>query len=242
MKPTDKSLEPFTKHDLIIGGRAEGYMPLELVLLSAYQQASGGKGRDRHAAGDDFIDQPILSIGRLLKSADGEAYQAIKKTREGLQMHRAGKSDAAIREILGAINYLAAVAILISEQASDAVLENVKPEIEEGRKKVPLPVRTPPHLGTMATYDEIQYAVFHFTDPNKMEWFFSAAAVEQGDDWASVSKKIAHFFDTYVRAEYTKLNGAEANLSKYVCCAIDRWRENYDAWSSVTMTVTDIKP
>lgn len=92
-----------------------GYSPLERVLCAAYAQASGGKGKDRHAAGDDFLDQPIMTIGRLLKSADGEAYQAIKKLREGLMMHQRGDTGAAIRECLGAINYIAAVALLLAE-------------------------------------------------------------------------------------------------------------------------------
>lgn len=109
----------YTGHDVHLdrASRAEGYMPLELVLCAAYAQASGGKGKERHAAGDAFNDQPILTIGRLLKSADGEAYQAIKKLREGLMMHRRGESEAALREMLGAINYIAATALLVAEEA-----------------------------------------------------------------------------------------------------------------------------
>lgn len=113
-----EALRPFLYHDVALDDmtRVAGYMPLELVLCAAYDQASGGKGKDRHAMGDDFNDQPILTIGRFLKSPDGEAYQAIKKCREGLMMHRRGDSDACIKELLGAINYLASVAILVAEE------------------------------------------------------------------------------------------------------------------------------
>lgn len=114
----NQHLAPFLHHDAALTeqSRVQGYMPLEVVLCAAYAQASAGKGKERHAAGDDFSNQPILTIGRLLKSADGEAYQAIKKLREGLMMHKRGQTDAAIRELLGAINYIAATALLLVEE------------------------------------------------------------------------------------------------------------------------------
>jgi len=122
----DSELEPFRHHDFHIG-KSNGdrsnpdYFPLETVLCAAYAQAEGGKGVDRHAMGDPFMEQPILTIGRLLKSADGEVYQAIKKMREGLQMAKRGKHDAAIKEFLGAINYAAAAAILLAEERLEKI-------------------------------------------------------------------------------------------------------------------------
>ena len=112
-------MAPFMTHDLHFteASRVDSYMPLEQVLLAAYAQASMQKGKERHAQGDVFLDQPIITIGQLLKSPDGEAYQAIKKVREGLMMHRTGESERCIREILGAINYLAATAILVAEES-----------------------------------------------------------------------------------------------------------------------------
>lgn len=101
--------------------RVSGYAALETVLCAAYNQAANGKGKERHAQNDPFLDQPIMEIGRLLKSIDGELYQAIKKVREGLMMARAGESDRAIREFLGAINYIAAAALLVTEQAGGDV-------------------------------------------------------------------------------------------------------------------------
>lgn len=133
----DAHMRSFSYHDVCLSPhtRVEGYLELERVLCAAYDQASAGKGKERHAAGDEFNAQPILTIGRLLKSADGEAYQAIKKTREALMMHRRGQTDAAIRELLGAINYLAAVAILVSEEgyARDvADVERISEEVSSG--------------------------------------------------------------------------------------------------------------
>lgn len=137
-----EALRPFLHHDVALDDmtRVAGYMPLELVLCAAYDQASGGKGKDRHAMGDDFNDQPILTIGRFLKSPDGEAYQAIKKCREGLMMHRRGESDACIKELLGAINYLASVAILVAEEqvARRASEFGVEDEAEKDETAAPV--------------------------------------------------------------------------------------------------------
>lgn len=129
----DAHMRSFSFHDVCLSheSRVEGYLELERVLCAAYDQASAGKGKERHAAGDQFNAQPILTIGRLLKSADGEAYQAIKKTREALMMHRRGDTEAAIRELLGAINYLAAVAILVSEEGYARDLADVERLSEE---------------------------------------------------------------------------------------------------------------
>lgn len=83
------------------------YALLKDVLDRAYEQASAGKGKERHAGGQAFEDQPMLVISELLDTVDGMAFQVIKKTREGRGL---GK-EAAIREFLGAINYLAGMVI-----------------------------------------------------------------------------------------------------------------------------------
>lgn len=101
--------------------RVSGYEALETVLCAAYNQAANGKGKERHAQDDPFLEQPIMEIGRLLKSVDGELYQAIKKVREGLMMARNGEADRAVREFLGAINYIAAATLLVAEQSGENV-------------------------------------------------------------------------------------------------------------------------
>ncbi len=83
------------------------YHALADVLLSAYEQAAIGKGKERHARDRPFVDQPMQAISRLLGSPDGMEYQAVKKLQESQCMALA----AAERELLGAIVYTAGVIV-----------------------------------------------------------------------------------------------------------------------------------
>lgn len=88
----------------------DGYLPLRRVLALAHEQASSGKGAQRHGQGQPFDRQPMLEIGRMV----GPGFclgQAIKKAQEASRM----EPDAAKREILGAINYLAGAYLLLEE-------------------------------------------------------------------------------------------------------------------------------
>lgn len=90
------------------------YRPLKDVLKAAYAQASTGKGKDRHANGKPFMEQPIMEIGRMV----GMGYQtgqAMKKAQEAGGMVQRQQFDAARAELLGAINYLAAAYLLVGE-------------------------------------------------------------------------------------------------------------------------------
>lgn len=92
----------------------QAYAPLSTVLNAAYDQAAIGKGKDRHARGKAFLEQPIMEIGRMV----GPGYatgQAMKKLQEAKAMADRGQFDAAMHEILGAINYCAAAYILVDE-------------------------------------------------------------------------------------------------------------------------------
>lgn len=89
------------------------YTRLADVLERAFDQASGGKGKDRHvkAEGQAFDDQPICSLQRIY--GNGYAFgQVGKKMEESMRMPK----DAAVAELLGAINYLAAAVIVREEQ------------------------------------------------------------------------------------------------------------------------------
>lgn len=81
------------------------------VLVDAYTQASNGKGKDRHQKDDEpFEDQPICMFARRV----GLGYpfgQAMKKIDEAARM----EPEAAVHELLGAINYLAAAVIVLRE-------------------------------------------------------------------------------------------------------------------------------
>ncbi len=85
------------------------YQSLHEVLESAYNQAAFGKGRERHAsdAADTFEDQITCWMQR--RGFDFCRGQAVKKIDESLRLER----EAAIRELLGAINYIAAAIITL---------------------------------------------------------------------------------------------------------------------------------
>lgn len=96
----------------------EGYDSLFTALAKALHQAQDGKGKDRHAQpGQAFEDQPIIQIGRMVGMGFQNG-QAIKKMVEAQGMLARGDYNAAEREVLGAINYLAAVAIEINHRAT----------------------------------------------------------------------------------------------------------------------------
>ena len=90
-----------------------GYEELGYILAMALEQAQNGKGNARHQIGDaPFHKQPICELGRLY----GTGYnfgQAAKKAHETGQL---STKEAKLNELYGAINYLAAAAILIAEE------------------------------------------------------------------------------------------------------------------------------
>lgn len=96
------------------GSTAADYAPLYDILDEATLQASSGKGKERHANGKPFLRQPIMETGRIV--GPGFALgQVMKKAGEAKGMADRGEREAAVREILGAIVYAAAAALLIRE-------------------------------------------------------------------------------------------------------------------------------
>lgn len=86
-----------------------GYEALANILEQAYRQASQGKGKERHAtSGQPFHAQRMQTSSDAVGSPDGMAYQVIKKMTEGLEFDDRERCE---RELLGAINYLAGIAI-----------------------------------------------------------------------------------------------------------------------------------
>lgn len=113
----DKAEMP-ARDDLIAEIRIpHGYELLFSILREAFQQAAEGKGKERHAGGLPWKDQPILSMARLLKSPAGPAQQVIKKTQEAcVSMRNRNDYKAAKAEMLGAIVYAAAVYRFLEEE------------------------------------------------------------------------------------------------------------------------------
>jgi hypothetical protein len=94
---------------------ASDYAALRGVLDRAYDQASVGKGRERHANGEPFEDQLIVKLGQFMgHRTEGNVFQACKKSIESLRLPK----SRAIPELLGAINYIAG-AVLILENAPE---------------------------------------------------------------------------------------------------------------------------
>lgn len=106
-----------------------GYETLMRVLGYAYQQASGGKGKERHAHGKPFDKQPIMEIGRMV----GPGYatgQAMKKLQEAKSMMDKGQFAAAKAEALGAMNYAAAFYLLVEEKEKELAPTTISVEDE----------------------------------------------------------------------------------------------------------------
>lgn len=88
----------------------DGYERLADVLERAFDQAATGKGAERHADNKPFHRQPMQQIadrrgvGFILGQSD-------KKSEEAQGMANRGQVDAAVRELLGAIVYLAGAVI-----------------------------------------------------------------------------------------------------------------------------------
>jgi len=90
------------------------YTSLATALQAAYDQSAAGKGKERHANGRPFDEQPIMEIARMV----GPGYQigqAMKKGQEAMGMYGRGDRDRARAELLGAIVYMAAAWNLMGE-------------------------------------------------------------------------------------------------------------------------------
>lgn len=94
----------------------DDYLPLLRTFLGALEQAAYGKGRERHANDLPFVEQPILTMARMLDSDAGLAQQVIKKTIEARSLPT---KKARINELRGTLVYAAAM-ILFEEMYGHA--------------------------------------------------------------------------------------------------------------------------
>ena len=98
----------------------DGYDILRAIYAMALEQAMGGKGKERHANGLPFNQQPICQGGRRF-GVGCLIYQAWKKAHETpVLMTMDNGTERAIRELLGVINY-AAAAIIVLQESGNAV-------------------------------------------------------------------------------------------------------------------------
>jgi hypothetical protein len=87
----------------------DNYSSLKNVFEQAFQQASEGKGKERHANNEPYEQQKIVKLNEFIGSNHGLIYQACKKSIESTRLEK----ERAKAEILGAINYLAAAYIVL---------------------------------------------------------------------------------------------------------------------------------
>lgn len=106
--------ERLRKEQLGVHSVVAGYDGLATELHAAFEQSALGKGKERHANGRPFDRQPIAELTRMhgVGFATG---QAAKKAQEALGMLKRGEADKARHELHGAIVYLAAAAMVVSE-------------------------------------------------------------------------------------------------------------------------------
>lgn len=90
-----------------------GYECLADILDAALMQAAEGKGAERHAGDRPFATQPMQEITRMV-GVGFPLGQAMKKAQEAGTMASRGQTDAARRELLGAINYLAGAVLALN--------------------------------------------------------------------------------------------------------------------------------
>ncbi len=91
------------------------YRALENALDSCYAQAAWGKGKQRHTDGGEPIEQQFICRGQRVFGIGGGLFQAGKKCEEAFRLQGRGNTDAALAELRGAINYIAAAIIVLEE-------------------------------------------------------------------------------------------------------------------------------
>jgi imidazoleglycerol phosphate dehydratase HisB len=89
----------------------QGYESLARVLQEAYEQAASGKGAERHGQALPFDEQPMQKLIELYGTGFALG-QAGKKMQEAQRMRK----EPAVRELLGAINYIAGAVIHLERQ------------------------------------------------------------------------------------------------------------------------------
>lgn len=98
----------------------KGYEKLDDVLARAFNQASQGKGAERHATEAPFHEQPMQQVNAMVGVGFSNG-QAIKKIVESQNM----APEKAVHELLGAICYLAGSIITIEAANDNKTLQSV---------------------------------------------------------------------------------------------------------------------
>jgi len=96
---------------VVMAERHDAYASLRTILDEALSRASEGKGKDRHANGNPFDEQPIVALNLTLSSQDGPLFQIMKKCQEASKFYASGERERAENELLDCIVYAAGAVI-----------------------------------------------------------------------------------------------------------------------------------
>jgi hypothetical protein len=100
-----------TKKKEVLTQEEQNYLPLMETLQLAYLRSSRGKGKDRHATDNPFLEQPIITEGEHF-GIGPHLYQIRKKALEIQRLHEI----AAMNELLDIIVYAAAAYLIMKEE------------------------------------------------------------------------------------------------------------------------------
>ena len=95
-----------------------GYESLAAIFQDALDQAQHGKGKERHATDEPFERQEICDGARKC-GLGAMAFQVRKKILEAIRLYETRGLAAAEGDVLGAMNYAAAMLIVMREQATE---------------------------------------------------------------------------------------------------------------------------
>jgi hypothetical protein len=105
-----------------------GYETLAQILQEALDQAQSGKGKERHATDEPFAQQEICNGARLC-GLGAMAFQVRKKILEAVRLIERNGVEAGAPDILGAINYAAAMLLVAREQKPMAEEEGIYADV-----------------------------------------------------------------------------------------------------------------
>ena len=93
------------------------YQKLKEHLKCASDRSEHGKGKERHADDNNWEDQNIILLPKLLKDhpagSSAPAYQALKKIIESGRLYNLKGKQSALNELYDAIVYISATAEII---------------------------------------------------------------------------------------------------------------------------------
>lgn len=127
------------------------YQSLKDVLAEAVTQASQGKGSERHDPnGEAFEDQQIVQFGEWMGSNHFNVGQACKKSIESCRL----PPDRARKELLGAINYLAAAVLVLDRKEGGVPFAFAESVARDGRITIQLKGNRLVEAGELLTLED----------------------------------------------------------------------------------------